>query len=851
VESSKRITPKKKILGDYYFPVKEVSEEAIKEKKGRSSIYHMHFYWGRKPLIAARASILASSLPKGEEDKILEQLGLEKPIRKRKRRAFHQKPDLKYLQNQYKKVYGKSKPLLLDPFAGGGSIIYEGLRLGFDVVACEYNPVAWTLLKGVIEYPKKYGNILLDRIELAFKELIEELHRKIGHLYPKTDNIITSTYMYAWGVTCPYCGKKTPLVNNWILKKKLCRDSAKKRFDWIYMKPSLADDRLEIQIIEEYNVLKPSNLDEGTVIRGKARCISCRNIIQNKYIVEDIKLNKFEFPLILVQIEENKKGKTYVPFDDQNIQIWQSSKHLAKGVETGVLPDFPMPLRIIPAARYLGTWDQLANERQRYLFYNLSKVATKITTEKAKIWGSEWGEITAVYFSFLLGKSVDFNTRCTSWASKEGIRNSLAFRRPSMVWDHCEINPFSPKGSGNLRTVTKNILDGLKQACYDLNDTPGSVNIILGSMMQENLPNADLVVTDPPYADDVQYPELSEFFYAWEQSILLPVFPFLPKGSPPKTEDLSSNNIDRTEEFVQFGMSLAFKKIYQILNPEGRMSLFFAHGRLNVWSFVVNSLIKAGFTITSTFPVHTESRDNVIALGKASFMTSILINSIQRENDSIAYIEEIIDEIKDFAQSTIRSYMNYGFSGSDLSMAAIGPVLKKISEYSEIKSISGTLHLKEVLHITNNILLNQILGSSIISTLDSITKSYLYTRLSGQKIISFDVLQLIAKSLGINSEMLRHSTLFKERRVGKQKTYSLRNYKNREKFGDSLIDQIHKGFQAYEIGGNLAFWDEIEEEKHKVQQVLKLINHGIDRGNLAPEVDPDTHLSQQVCGIAP
>ncbi|MHA2254244.1 MAG: hypothetical protein ACXAD7_28105, partial [Candidatus Kariarchaeaceae archaeon] len=62
--------------------------------------------------------------------------------------------------------------------------------------------------------------------------------------------------------------------------------------------------------------------------------------------------------------------------------------------------------------------------------------------------------------------------------------------------------------------------------------------------------------------------------------------------------------------------------------------------------------------------------------------------------------------------------------------------------------------------------------------------------------------------------------------------------------------QIHQGFQAYESGGNLAFWEEIDEERYKVEEVLKLINYGIDRGRLAPEVDPDTHLSQQVCGIA-
>jgi adenine-specific DNA methylase len=753
----------KGILGESYFPVEEVSKEAIKEKKGRSPIFEMHFWWGRKPLIAARSAILAASLPASEKEQLLDYLGLSVPISKRKKRAYTYSVSTSVLEPFYTQTFAKNRPLLLDPFAGGGSIPYEALRLGFDVVACDYNPVSWLILNAIMGYPKRLGDLLPQRIEQAFNELIEKLSKSVEKYYPKDEENFTSTYMYAWSIACPYCDRQVPLVNNWVLKKKPVKKS-NKRFNWIYMVPNYGGDQFSVTVYEEENLEIPTMLEEGTVIRGKAKCPYCLNVIPNSFIVKDIKKYQTEIPLILVQIREGAAGRVYKPFDSANLRVWKERQSLLSKIRPGILPEFAMPKKIVPAARYLGTWDQLTNERQRFFFYKLITTAIQIAQQKQDEWGEDWGQAVALYFALLMGKSIDFNSRCTSWASKEGIRNSLAFRRPSMVWDHCEINPFSPKGSGNLQTIKKNIIAGIKQACIDLKNTPGSIDIRLGSILNLDLPQADLIVTDPPYADDVQYPELSEFFYAWEQSIVTPFFPNLPKGSPPNTEDLSANNTDRSTEFVEFGLSLAFSKVYEALQQSGRLSLFFAHGSLSVWSFVVNALIKSGFTITSTFPVHTESRDNVIALGKASFMTSTLINAVRRAHDRVAYYEEIEDEIKEHAKLMINEYLEYGLRGSDLTMAALGPVLKKISEYKEIKSITGRFQVTDTLRLTSEILFQQILGEEILLSVDGATRGYLYSRLSGQLVMTHDVLQQVAKSLGISIDLLRDSTLFKEQK---------------------------------------------------------------------------------------
>ena len=121
-------------LLDSFFPVEEVSQEAIKEKKGRSPTFEMHFWWGRKPLIVARAAVLSSCLNMEDQEQFLQLIGLNSSS-KDGRRAFNFSPKIDTLSKRYNSIFGKNKLTILDPFAGGGSIPYEALRLGHDVVA--------------------------------------------------------------------------------------------------------------------------------------------------------------------------------------------------------------------------------------------------------------------------------------------------------------------------------------------------------------------------------------------------------------------------------------------------------------------------------------------------------------------------------------------------------------------------------------------------------------------------------------------------------------------------------------------------------------------------------------------
>ncbi len=162
------------------FPLEQVSLDSVHEKNVRHGhISTLHIWPARRPLAACRAALIATLLPdpgNAEERKaiyrrmagtVVETIKPEKKngktVEKRKRETqggiLHWKrengPDLDWFRDKIREAYGGRAPKVLDPFAGGGAIPLEAMRLGCEVTANDLNPVAWFILKCTLEYPQK------------------------------------------------------------------------------------------------------------------------------------------------------------------------------------------------------------------------------------------------------------------------------------------------------------------------------------------------------------------------------------------------------------------------------------------------------------------------------------------------------------------------------------------------------------------------------------------------------------------------------------------------------------------------------------------------------------------------
>lgn len=154
------------------FPLKQTSLDSVHEKKVRGGhISSLHVWPARRPLAAARSALIATLLPdpgtEKERKKLVKKIGGE--IKRETTKSgkvketteggvLHWKrednPAMDDLREQIREYYGRT-PKVLDPFAGGGAIPLEAMRLGCDTTAIDLNPVAWFILKCTLEYPQR------------------------------------------------------------------------------------------------------------------------------------------------------------------------------------------------------------------------------------------------------------------------------------------------------------------------------------------------------------------------------------------------------------------------------------------------------------------------------------------------------------------------------------------------------------------------------------------------------------------------------------------------------------------------------------------------------------------------
>ena len=233
------------------FPVAEVSRQAAREK----SIRHghpstLHLWWARRPLAACRAVLLGLLLPdpcdplcpeefKQEARRLLAWVrGVGEGNEALRRALLGFIADFSNWDNSANPVflevarglvraaYPDGPPLVVDPFAGGGSIPLEALRVGCEAFASDLNPVACLILKVLLEDIPRHGPRLAEELRRVGAEIKARAERELADLYPRDpDGAAPIAYLWARTVRCeaPNCGAEIPLARSFWLAKKAGR----------------------------------------------------------------------------------------------------------------------------------------------------------------------------------------------------------------------------------------------------------------------------------------------------------------------------------------------------------------------------------------------------------------------------------------------------------------------------------------------------------------------------------------------------------------------------------------------------------------------------------------------------
>ncbi len=318
-----------------------------------------------------------------------------------------------------------------------------------------------------------------------------------------------------------------------------------------------------------------------------------------------------------------------------------------------------------------------------------------------------YAEALGVYLAFSIDKASDYwSSICTWHSSKDLIRNTFGRQAIPMSWDYAETNPFSDSAG--------NVSSGIEWSYKALQLMPAQK---LGVAQQSDAQNqtishGKLISTDPPYYDNIGYADLSDFFYVWLRRSLRPIFPNLYATlAVPKAEELIATpyrhgSKEKAETFFLDGMTAAMHNLAQQAHPAFPVTIYYAFKQSDTkegdgthstgWETFLEAVLRAGFTLTGTWPMRTELGNRMIGSGTNALASSIVLVCRQRDPSAETISRrEFQRQLREHLPEALEVMIG-GTSGQspiapvDLAQAAIGPGMGIYSQYAAVLNQDGT-----------------------------------------------------------------------------------------------------------------------------------------------------------------
>jgi len=774
------------------FPVKDISDESSKEKSIRHShISTLHIWWARRPLASSRAVNFASLIPalKNQEESQRKKDFIVKLSK------WENSLDRTILEKARKEILevseGKS-PKILDPFAGGGSIPLEALRLGCETYASDYNPVATLILKCTLEYPQKYGrkttktahglfsdkedNRLLHDVRKWGQWVLNETKKEIGQFYPQEKNgSIPVGYIWVSTISCqnPSCNAQIPLIRQFWLTKKTGSE--------VSLYPTISGKKVEFKIVGIHYGKIPKNFDpnRGTVSRAIATCLVCGSTVDGDTTRNLFSTGKAKARMVaVISHTEDSISKAYRLANEEDMRVFSDAeKYLQKRRENLVsewgldpVPDEPTPEgkgrgaeRAFSLRNYrMNTWGDLFNSRQ--------KLALIVFAEKVRIayqrmlqegYEGEYAKAVVTYLALGVDRLADYNSRLTRWGSiGEFVGNTFGRQALSMVWDHFELYPWSGT-TGDWNSDLNWILKVITHLSAS-SDSPATIT--QSSATSLSYPNSffDAVFTDPPYYDNVPYSYLSDFFYVWLKRTLGALYPDLfTTPLTPKTEEIVAySNIDggfeAGKKFFESMLKKSFIEIKRVLKPNGICVIVYAHKSTAGWETLMNSLLDSGLVVSGAWPIHTEKKGRLRSQESAALASSIYMIARNFDREDTGFYREVKDQLKKHLDQKLNHLWKEGISGADFFIAAIGSSIEVFGRYEKIIDDEGIIIradklLEDIRRIVTDYAVRQVLHNGFAAEITPLTRFYVLWRWAyGDVKLEFDDALKLARGVGID-----------------------------------------------------------------------------------------------------
>lgn len=727
-----------RLLIEEWLPARALGVECMREN---STGLHpppnrLHVWWARRPLAVSRAAVLGSLLPADFDRATFERLlgfgrpgdelvairewmdtGMRVPGGFGCKRAFSnslRQPDVASLRAAVHRLWG-SDFLVLDSMAGGGSIPFEAARLGLPALANEYNGVACAVLEATLNYPFRLGERAASAARRWAKTWEERAAVHLAPYYPREPLGAVHAYIFARTVPCPDTKghHPTPLVPDW----SLSRPAGKPH---LVAEPTVIDKATGDWTIRVRQVGPGAGMlrqaPRPTYRRGNGWSLFADGEMDADYIKAQAQQGHMGYRLYAVATKATRlEFRPPQPRDFAALAAAEAelARLRPRWEAEGIIPTEAIPegeKTREALQRGMTRWADLFAPRQLLAAGVLVEELRALQPEILAAEGPELGEAVVHLLAFVLDKFVHYNCIASRWhAPRTTIapkfdRHDYAFKATFAEMAACV------SGAG-LAWAVDNVLDAYEKLCAlprAPQARPAQVNKGSATALWELADGSvTAVVMDPPYAGNVQYSELADFFYVWLKRTLGPQRPAWFQTLLSERDDEAVENMARHREdasrrgaararaqarkFYRQKMAAVFAEARRVLRDDGVLTVMFTHKEQAAWASLFAALIQGGFAITATWPVMTESQHSLHQARKNAAQSTVLLVARKRTDSAGSgyYSEALQAELARAAREAAARLEAQGLNRVDQLVGAFGPAMAVYSRYAEVRYDTG------------------------------------------------------------------------------------------------------------------------------------------------------------------
>lgn len=667
-----------------------------------------------------------------------------------------------------KELFDRFKlPGFHDPFAGGGALPLEAQRLGLESYASDLNPVAVLINKAMIEIPPKFSakppvnpawqkkkddekamtlwkgaQGLAEDVRYYGQWMRDEAEKRIGHLYPPVEiteemakeradlkplvgqKLTVIAWLWARTVKSPnpaFSHVDVPLVSTFMLSSKAGKEA--------YVKPVVEADGYRFTV----KCGLPGDFtatNSGTKLaRGNFKCLMSGSPIPGDFIKSESKAGRMGARLMAIAVDGGR-GRIYVNPSVEQEAAARCAK--ADGYPDAVISGTTQYLGIKPYG--MERFSQLFTNRQLVALTTFSELCSVVhqsvmrdalksgmSSEASGLaaggnGATAYSEAISVYLAFASNYAANYWSTLATPADGF-IRGTYAMQALQMSWDFAEAPPFGDT-SGNWTA-------GVEWGTKAIVMLPAG---LLGRSSQSNAAKQyisinKVISTDPPYYDNVPYADLSDYFYIWLRRSLKQFFPDLfATLTVPKAEELVAfayrhqDGKAGAESFFLEGMTQAMSRLAEQAHPAFPVTIYYAFKQSESddnagtsstgWETFLDAVLRAGFSISGTWPMRTERGARSRSIGSNALASSIvLVCRPCAANAPTATRREFIATLKAELPQALAHLQAGNIAPVDLAQAAIGPGMEVYTRYAKVLDSEGKpLSVRAALALINQTL---------------------------------------------------------------------------------------------------------------------------------------------------